>query len=887
MIIDEDDYLEHYGTPRHSGRYPWGSGGVTFQNNKDFLDHVKVLEKEGMSETEIAEGLGISTTRLRNRKSAAIAERRQADITQAQKLKDKGYSNVEIGKRMDKPESTIRSYLAPGAADKANVIEQTSKMLKEQVAEKKYLDVGSGVENHIGISATKLRAAVDAAVDDGYTLHSLTERQLGTGKDTRRKVLAGPDVTIGEVLKNKANIQQIMSFTDDGGRSYLGIHPPISISPSRVSVRYGHEGGAEMDGVIFTRPGVKDVSLEGSRYSQVRVKVGDDHYLKGMAIYKDGLPDGVDLVFNTNKDPTGNHLDAMKPIKDDPDNPFGSYLKRQIVEHDKDGKEVVTSAMNIVREEGDWTKWSKTISSQMLSKQSPRLAKNQLDMTYEERLSEYNSIAKLTNPTVKRLLLDKFGDSTDSAAVHLDAAGLKGQSWHVILPLDTIKPNEVYAPNFPDGQRVALIRFPHAGTFEIPDLTVNNKQREAKTVIGGAKDAVGIHHTVADRLSGADFDGDTVLVIPNDSGRVKISPALDDLKNFDPRRLYKEYPGMHVMTTRETGIEMGKISNLITDMTLRQASTADVARAVKHSMVVIDAEKHKLNYKQSAIDNNIPQLKERYQGGKNKGASTLISRATATDRVNQRKLRLASEGGPIDKATGKKVYVETGKTSFRTGQPLKEKVARLALTDDAHTLSSDTPMERVYAEHSNKLKALANQARKEASNTPRSKYSKSAKEAYSNEVKTLNASLDIAIRNRPLERHAQTLANGVMRAKLDAEPHMDDATKKKLESQALQEMRNRTGAQKSRIYISDEEWNAIQAGAISESKLTSILQYADLQRVKELATPRVSKVMTTSKARRAQDMLELGYTRAQVAQQLGVSLTTLSKSINELEGPES
>ena len=50
---------------------------------------------------------------------------------------------------------------------------------------------------------------------------------------------------------------------------------------------------------------------------------------------------------------------------------------------------------------------------------------------------------------------------------------------------------------------------------------------------------------------------------------------------------------------------MGKISNLITDMTLLGASEDKLARAVRHSMVVIDDEKHHLDYKQSEKDNNI------------------------------------------------------------------------------------------------------------------------------------------------------------------------------------------------------------------------------------------------------------------------------------------
>ena len=75
---------------------------------------------------------------------------------------------------------------------------------------------------------------------------------------------------------------------------------------------------------------------------------------------------------------------------------------------------------------------------------------------------------------------------------------------------------------------------------------------------------------------------------------------------------------------------MGRISNLITDMTLKDATEDELARAVRYSNTVIDAEKHHLDYKKSYSDNNIAELKEKYQGrytktGKySEGASTLI-----------------------------------------------------------------------------------------------------------------------------------------------------------------------------------------------------------------------------------------------------------------------
>jgi hypothetical protein len=540
--------------------------------------------------------------------------------------------------------------------------------------------------------------------------------------------------------------------------------------------------------------------------------------------------------------------------------------------------------MNIVNEEGQWGEWSKNLSSQMLSKQSPGLARTQLDLTYKTKKEEFDEIQRLTNPAVKKRLLESFADDVDSSAVHLKAAALPRQGSHVILPIESMKANEIYAPKYDNGERVVLIRYPHGGKFEIPELTVNNRQPEAKKLLGNAADAVGINHKVAERLSGADFDGDTVLVIPNNSGRVKSEPALEGLKNFDPMK-YKLPDDAPKMSPRTKQVEMGKVSNLITDMTIRGANNAELARAVRHSMVVIDAEKHHLDYRESARANNISQLKEKYQGGPRGGASTLISNAgsSSTIKIAERKPRSAKEGGPIDKATGKKVFVPTGSTYVDKDGKVKPhlvEVTKLGYVDDAHKLSSGTPIEKLYADHSNKLKALANDARKNMVNTKNTPYSPSAKAAYSNEVASLNSKLNTALRNAPLERQAQVLANATYSAKLRANPDMDPIEKKKIKSQALAEARARTGAKKQAIDITDSEWAAIQAGAITSNKLSDILRNTDLDLVKKLATPRAAVLMTGSKQAKAKALLAAGYTQAEVAQAIGVSVTTLKKGLS-------
>lgn len=891
VVIEEDDeaILIHYGILRKSGRYPWGSGGDIPQRSRTFLDTIDQHKRDGWTDKEICEAYSdpadpknrMKPTDLRAMRTIAKAEWKAAQIAQAQILKDRGWSPKAISERMQIPQSTVRSYLKPGADDNLSKIYATRDMLKHEVDSKGLIDVGKGNENRLGISKERKDVAIAMLKEEGYVVEYVLEPQVGTGKNTTRMVLAPPGTTYSHIYNNRGDIKVILQNSDDHGETWTGIKPPLKINPNRVEINYAETGGASRDGVIYLRPGVKDLSMRGKNYAQVRIQVGNDHYIKGMAVYKDDLPKGVDIVFNTNKTKAKvpNKLDVLKALKDDPENPFGT-----VVDQIKDSNDNVTSALNLVYEQGQWKDWSNTLASQVLSKQSPTLAKQQLNMTMERRINEHDEISALTNPTVRKRLLEDFADSTDSASVHLAAAALPRQNWHVILPIDSLRDNEVFAPNYRPGEEVALIRYPHGGTFEIPHLVVTDKNHEARKTIGNtAEDAIGINAKVAARLSGADFDGDTVLVIPLKTAALKITPALKELEGFDPVTAYPKYPGMKVITDKRKQQEMGNISNLITDMTLKNASHAKLARAIKHSMVIIDAEKHELNYKQSAIDNGIRQLKEEYQGSARSGASTIISKAKSPIRVPERIERRAREGGPIDPATGKKMYTPTnasyvnkdGKVVYRT-----TKTTKLAETDDAHTLSSGLPMERIYADHSNRLKGLANQARVEASRIPRSDWSPSSKKAYATEVASLDHKLDLAKRNAPLERRAQSVANANFRTRKEANPNMDKDKEKELRYQLLEKARVNVGAHKNRIEFTQSEWDAVQAGAISDSKLSEMLDHANMKTVRELATPRTRLLMTTARTTRAKSMLALGYTRSQVADQLGVSISTLDNSLS-------
>ena len=884
MIMEESDYLSHYGILRLSGRYPWGSGGNVPQRSKGFLDYVQNMKNQGLSEKDIAQGVGMTVGQLRETKTVAIAEDRAATVGEAVKYQTKGMSTNAIATRMGVPEATVRNYLKDPDKYTESTLKNTVDTLRMEVESKGFLDIGRGSSNYMGVSDQKLSAAVSILKDEGYVVSNPKVKNAGD-KFTKMKVLSQPDTTFGDVLNAVKNdqVRTINVASEDLGETFLGMLPPKVVNPSRLGVNYAEDGGTDADGVMYIRPGVDDLSLGGKSYAQVRIQVGPGHYLKGMAIYKEGLPEGTDILFNTNKtrEQAPNKLDTLKPLKEDSDNPFGTQIKRQIFKTNDDGSREVTSAVNLVNEEGDWGGWSNSIASQVLSKQPPKLAKQQLDMAFESRHSELKDILELTNPTVKKALLEDYARTLDAQAVSLKAHALPRQKWQVLLPTPSSKPNEIYAPNYENGEVVALVRYPHGGKFEIPQLVVNNRNPKAKAMLGSAKDAVGIHPSVADILSGADFDGDTVLVIPNNQKKIQTAKPIERLQNFDAKREYARKPGMKEMGKTLTQTEMGNISNLITDMQIKNASTEEVTRAVRHSMVVIDAEKHGLDYTRSYSDHGIKALKQKYQsspeGGT--GASTIVSRAGSETRIARRRPSYVNEGGAIDKATGKLNFTPTGEKRS-DGAPRTQREKLLAVTDDAFELSSGTRVENVYAQHSNRMKELANTARRELVNAPRLKRSPQAAKTYKTEVSSLKKKLDAVQKNAPLERRAQVIANQTISAKKQDNPNMDPATEKKMRAQAETAARARMGAsgKAATIKFTPSEWEAIQAGAISENALSQILKKADKDQVRELATPRTKKLMSPSKTSRARTMLSSGYTRAEVAQQLGVSLTTLDEA---------
>lgn len=946
--LDEDDFLIHYGKKRRSGRYEYGSGEIPYQHEPWFKWETEVDKylDQGMSRTEVAKAMGMSTNEFRQR-TATMRAQRDAQLSAAVwEYKQQGRSNAEIARRMGINGGTVSRLLNIHENVKAQKFNTTANLLKQAVDEKKYIDVSEGTEVYLGIKKTKLDSVLRSLKEEGYFVDNIYVEQNGNrDKKTTTKVLAPPGTTKPELYQNLDKISFPGARLADDGLSItsLGLRKPESLDSKRLEIRYAEQGGSDKDGVIELRRGVDDISLGNSLYAQVRIAVDGSHYLKGMAVYSDDLPPGVDVRFNTSKHEGTPMLgdkdnSVLKPMKTkvnqetgekevDWDNPFGATVKDSITNEkgmliggqreyvDKNGEKKL-SVINKVNDEGDWDEWARSLPSQMLAKQPEKLAKQQLDIAYKEKRMDLDEIKKLTNPEVKKKMLEDFADNCDVAASELRGAAMPRQAAKVILPLTTLKDNEIYAPTFKDGERVVLIRFPHAGRMEIPELIVNNKNAEGNAVITKqAPDAVGIPKKAAAKLSGADFDGDTVLVIPNNNNDIKTidtehgpsSRHYKQLANFDPKEAYPGYPGMKKMTAHQKGIEMGKITNLITDMQVHGASDDKIVRAIKHSMVIIDAEKHGLDWRTSEIQNGIQQLRDEYQNVTNpitggKGAATLLSRANADVKVDQ-----VYDRYKIDPDTGKKIYTETGKTykKFKKdkngnvvldseGNPIYKEHKKLTertqmdLVDDAYKLSSGSRIEAVYAEHANKLKSMSNEARKEMISTKGYTRSSSAAETYKEEVDSLMRSLDRMVSNSPKERMAQRMAKAVVDQKIADNPELklkeNKEQLKRINSQAVTAARLRVGtvSRKDReIKITPRQWEAIQAHAVSPTVLRKIMTYADPDEIRKYATPKEKKGLSSAQVSTAKAMLKGNYDMSDVAEKLGVSTSTLYKYIKE------
>ena len=945
--------LRHYGMPRRSGRYPWGSGKDPYQHTpRGFVERVTELRKSGMSDKEIAESMGIldkngkySSTIFRARYSQANQEFYAEKVKSATTMREDGKTLREIAEKWNTNESTIRSWLDESKKIRMNRGVETYNTLKELIDKHGIIDVGEGAREVMALDPNNPLAKVSEATlqqarvmleDEGYHYYQFGLPQMtNPGKQTPMRVLTKSDITHKYCYDHPEKIMPVSDFakaTQAGELETKTLERPVSISSKRVSIKYAEDGGTLADGTMLIRPGVADLDLGASRYAQVRIGVDGTHYLKGMALYGDpkDFPKGTDIIFNTNKSKDTKKMDVLKEMKDDPDNPFGASIKLEGGQSwyvGKDGKKHL-SAINKLREEGDWSKQQKTLSSQFLSKQNLPLIKKQLKATYADKESEFNDIKSITNPVLKKYFLRKFADSSDSDAASLKSIALPGQTWSVLMPINSLKTSEVYAPSHKNGEKVALVRYPHGGIFEIPIVTVNNRNPEAKKVLGSVKDAVGINHKVAERLSGADFDGDFVAVIPigkHVSTQIKNASPLPGLIGFEPKQRYatkelsdgiranKAGKPVRLMKKTEIQREMGSISNLITDMTIlgvgKKGISKDLEKAVRHSMTVIDAHKHKLDYKQSEVDNDIAGLKAKYQKhlGKNGqvlfgGATTIISRASATEWVPERSgnpdwnpktgaidwsrkytnrsYNERKATGEIDKKTGRPIYKDTGRVI-----KAQQKSIKMLETSDARTLMSAkaTAKERAYADYANQMKSLANRARKEYLNTPRTTVSKEARGKYKAEVASLDRKLTMAVANAPRERRAQAIAYSRFKIKQAQDPTMDKEHAGKLKNKELVKARAEVGSSsKSRkIVLTDREWEAIQSRAINDTKLEKIFNHCDVDLLRDRATPKTRLGLTPGQTARAKALYKAGYTQQEIAEQLGRSVSTIQRVLSK------
>lgn len=608
-ITSESNILEHYGTKRHSGRYPWGSGDNPYQHSGDFLSRVEVLKKKGLSEKDILESINdslpkeyqMSLSEFRVAKRTAIHERKTSEYEQIHKLKDEDHLGwTEIANQLGMSESSVRSKYAGNADKKAQRAKNIAETLKKEVDKKGMIDVSEGANFALGVTDTELQdAAYTLEAEYGYKRYGVGIKQpTNNRQQTNIMVLAKPEFDQKYAYNHQEQIDSLGDYhTDDGGETFTKLQRPSSLDSSRVAIRYGDEGGLDKDGVMEIRRGVPDLDLGKSHYAQVRILVDGDHYLKGMAVYSDDLPDGVDV---------------------------------------------------------------------------------------------------------------------------------------------------------------------------------------------------------------------------------------------------------------------------------------------------------KLDYKRSEQENGIPELKQKWQIRVDEegaihygGASTLLSRRKQTVRVPERRGSVR-----VDKETGEYIYKESGRTFTdpKTGKERKaeDTVSLISETKDARTLSSGTIQENLYADFSNKLKAMANQARKEAVNMKGLEYSPSAAKTYAPEVASLKEKYNNMIANKPKERKAMLIANANIKAKIQEQgldPNISEDKKviKKISSVEMQRARDSVGAsgRKSKVTFTDREWEAVQAGAISNNMLTKFLNSSDSDEIVKRAMPKNVTVMTSTKMSKANAMLRSGYSYAEIAKACGVPESTVYSALNK------
>lgn len=910
-VVNTEEDLVHYGTKRHSGRYPWGSGEDPYQHDSiTFASRVDELKKRGWKETpeNIAKEFnGISTSIYRNELKMANYQKKYDLWDKVNSMKEHGMTPTEIGRKIGKNESSVRSILNSKANEKVKAAKEQIDFLREQVEKKGMIDVGKGVAETLNISQANLDFALFALNKEGYPVYSGGIKQLTNplGNQTTQLVLCKKGTPHKDIY-DFDKVQTVKEYmTHDGGKTFQTMQYPASMDSKRLKIRYAEHGGLEKDGLVEIRPGVKDLDLGDRHYAQVRILVDGTHYIKGMAVYGDpkDFEKGTDVIFNTNKKSDKTKMEVLKPIEHnefDPNNPFGALIKPnggQTYYTDKNGEKKL-SLINRKSEEGDWSEWADRVPAQFLSKQPTALIKHQMDVTLKDRKTFLDEIKAIPNPVVRIKLMLDFANECESNAVSLHAASFPGQKYHVMIPIPKIKDTECYCPTYENGTKLALVRFPHGSISEIPILTVNNKNKDASKVLGKiSNDGIGLNSKVAERLSGADFDGDTVMCIPThkENSKIKISnkDPFPELKDFDPKLEYGFREGMKVMTKANTQIQMGEITNLISDMTILGADDHQLARAIKHSMVVIDAYKHKLDYKRSEEENGIKALKKEFQTG---GASTLITKAKSDYYIPRTtgEAHINKKGTPTydpEKPEGVLVYRKSDKykytyTDKKTGEVItaysKKPSTLMAETHNAEELMSPlrSKTEQIYADYANALKELARKTRLETLEIKSPPPTAAAKLKYKKEITSLQNKIYNTVLNAPKEREALRKSNAKYNILIGEGGSLENETKKikgKAAQRLLTQNRADVGARRYEVTISPKEWEAIKANAVPKTILSKILKKVDSKNIWQLAAPKNERELSSSMKNRIKAYINNGYTIEEISKALKISKSTIQE----------
>ena len=245
--LTDQEFLEHYGMPRRSGRYPWGSGEDPYQHSIDFIGRIDALKKKGWTETpeNIKKQFGLTTTEYSREKRLANNVRKMSQIKTAIRLRDKeGMGATEIGRKMGVRESTVRGWFKQDEEGSVYQAKKTAEFLKDKVKEKGgMIDIGKNVEVELGISREKLDTAVLMLEKQGYHRYvGRVPQHTNVNQKTTQIVLAAPERKHAEIFKyDKVKTINDYVSKDNGETFEKKFTYPSSMDSKRLKVRYADD----------------------------------------------------------------------------------------------------------------------------------------------------------------------------------------------------------------------------------------------------------------------------------------------------------------------------------------------------------------------------------------------------------------------------------------------------------------------------------------------------------------------------------------------------------------------------------------------------------------------------------------------------------------------